>query len=106
MAVLKAGSRLKSQVDDTQFVVVKAPAEDIDVCVGGHPVVDVKADADGSLSLETGGVHSTEGTLMGKRYVRGADDVEFLITKAGPGDLTIDGEVLVTKESKPLPSSD
>jgi hypothetical protein len=101
MAVLKAGSRLKSQVDDTQFVVVKAPADDIDVRVGGHPVIDTKDEPDGSLSLEAG-----EGTLMGKRYVRGADDLEFLITKAGQGDLTVDGEVLVTKESKPLPSSD
>lgn len=101
MAVLKAGTRLKSQVDDTQFVVVKAPGDDIDVRVGGHPVVDVKADGDSSLTLESG-----EGTLMGKRYVRAADDLEFLITKAGQGDLTVDGETLVTKESKPLPSSD
>jgi hypothetical protein len=38
--------------------------------------------------------------------VRGAGDLEFLITKAGEGDLTVDGELLVTKESKPLPSSD
>jgi hypothetical protein len=43
---------------------------------------------------------------MGKRYVRGTDDIEFLITKAGQGDLTVDGEQLIIKESKPLPSSD
>jgi hypothetical protein len=101
MAVLKAGSRVKSQVDDTQFVVVKAPGDDIDVRVGGHPVIDVKAEPDPSLVLEAG-----EGTLMGKRYVRGTDDIEFLITKAGQGDLTVDGEQLIIKESKPLPSSD
>lgn len=106
MAVLKAGSRLKSQVDDTQFVVVKAPAGEIDVRVGGHPVIDAKEEADGSLALDAGSADSSGGTLMGKRYVRAADDLELLITKAGQGDLTVDGEVLVTKESKPLPSSD
>jgi hypothetical protein len=101
VTVLKPGYRLKSQVDDTQFVVVKAPPADVDVRVGGHPAVDINEEPDGSLSLESG-----EGTLIGKRYGRGAGDLEFLITQPGQGDVTVDSEVLVAKQSKSLPSSD
>jgi hypothetical protein len=103
MTVLKAGSRLKSQVDDTQVVVVKAPAGDVELLIGGHPAIEIAADADASLALDP--AHN-DGTLMGKRYTREADDIELLITKGGAGSLSLDGETLHPKEAKPLPSSD
>jgi hypothetical protein len=52
---------------------------------------------------------STEGeaeVLLGKRYEHADLGVEVLCTKAGPGPLSIDGEVLTEKGAKPLPSSD
>ena len=103
MTVLKTGSRLKSQVDDTELVVVRAPAGELALLIGGHPPIDLKADPSPDLALDP--AHS-DGTLLGKRYTRAAGDVELLITKGGAGSLSIDGETLVPKESKPLPSSD
>lgn len=101
MTVLKTGSRLKSQVDDTQLVVVRAPAVDIDLRIGGHPPTDLAGTPEAGLIAEPG-----EGTLLGKRYTREQDDLELLITKAGTGDLVVDGVLLHVKDSKPLPASD
>lgn len=103
MTILTAGTRLKSQVDDTQLVVVKAPAGDVELLIGGHPPIDIAGDADAGLSLDP--AHS-DGTLMGKRYGRAAGDIELLITKAGQAGISLDGETLAPQESKPLPSSD
>jgi hypothetical protein len=103
MTVLKTGSRLKSQVDATELIVVKAPSTDIELLIGGHPAVDVKAEAAADLTLDP--AHSG-GSLLGKRYVREAGDIELLITKGGEGSISVAGETLMPKESKPLPSSD
>ena len=46
------------------------------------------------------------GTLLGKRYVSQAGDLELLCTKPGQGSLACDGKPLVVKGAKPLPSSD
>lgn len=46
------------------------------------------------------------GTLLGKRYVNAAGDLELLCVKPGDGSLSANGETLVLKEAKPLPSSD
>jgi hypothetical protein len=103
MTVLKAGTRLKSQVDDTELIVIKAPAGDVELLIGGHPAIDIKAEPAAGLVLDP--AHG-DGALLGKRYTRAADDIELLITKGGTGGLSIDGETLQPKESKPLPSSD
>jgi len=52
MTVLKAGTRMKSQVDDTQVVVVKAPAGDVELLIGGHPAIEMAAEPDSSLTLD------------------------------------------------------
>jgi hypothetical protein len=101
MTVFKTGSRLKSQVDDTQLVVVRAPAGDLDLRIGGHPPTDLAGTPESGLVAEPG-----EGTLLGKRYTRDQGDLELLITKAGAGDLMVDGVLLHVKDSKPLPASD
>ena len=49
---------------------------------------------------------SAGGTLLGKRYVNAAGALELLCVKPGDGSLAVDGEHLVLKEAKPLPSSD
>ena len=103
MTVLKTGARLKSQVDDTELIVVKAPAGDVALLVGGHPPIDVKAEPEPGLTLDPA---HRDGTLLGKRYTREAGDIELLVTKGGEGSLSIDGEAMFEKESKPLPSSD
>ncbi|MEW5810360.1 MAG: hypothetical protein AB1925_12990 [Actinomycetota bacterium] len=100
--MIKNGTRLQSQVCDTQVIVVRAAESLDDLRAGGAPMVPVGGDVDSSLSLDE--AHA-EGTLMGKRYV---DDsgAEVLVTKAGAGSLSVGSTPLVQKEAKPLPASD
>jgi hypothetical protein len=99
---LKAGQRLASAVCDTEVVVVKAPATDVDVRCGGHPMT-LKGEPAASAELD--GAHSA-GTLIGKRYADETTGLEVLCTKAGAGSLSIGAEALLQKDAKPLPSSD
>jgi len=100
---IRAGSRLKSAVCDTEVIAVKAPSQDIDIRCGGVPMLD---------PTETGTERSApadgadEGTQMGKRYVDADDTIELLCTKPGEGSLGIGDSLLSIKESKPLPASD
>ena len=102
MAVLKAGSRLKSAVCSSELMVVVAPEGDVNLTCGGAPVIDLAADAAGG---DVDPDHKT-GTQMGKRYTNEAGDIEVLCTKPGEGSLAIDGTALEIKGAKPLPSSD
>jgi hypothetical protein len=102
MAVLKAGSRLRSQVDATEVIVVRAPSEEIDLLIGGHPVIDIAAEPAPDLVADG----TADAALIGKRYTRDEGDLELLVTKAGGGGLSIGPTALRLKESKPLPASD
>jgi hypothetical protein len=101
---LKPGSRLRSQVDATEVIVVRAPAGDVVVACGGHPMIDPQAQPEPGL---TAVADDSGGTLIGKRYTLSGDQtVELLVTKPDGGGLTVDGEPAVPKEAKPLPASD
>jgi hypothetical protein len=100
---LKAGARLKSAADKTQVVVVKAPAGEVELTCGGHPLVPLDADVAGDVAVAAG--HDGP-TLIGKRYADDRLGIELLCTKAGAGGLFVNGEPLLLKEAKPLPSSD
>ena len=102
MAAIKAGTRFKSAVCDTQVMVIAAPEGDLELSCGGSPLVDVTADASGG---EIDADHKN-GTQIGKRYVNEAGDLELLCTKPGEGSLAAGGTPLVLKEAKALPSSD
>ena len=96
---MKAGTKLKSAVDDTEVMVIKAA--DVVVSCGGVPMADAKPAEAGAIDPAF-----AEGTKIGKRYVDAAGTVELLCVKAGKGSLSIDGVILATKDAKPLPSSD
>jgi hypothetical protein len=101
---LKPGTRLRSQVDATEIIVVRAPADDIEVACGGQPMIDVAAKPEPGLAA-TG--DPAAGTQLGKRYtLNGEASTELLVTKPGKYGLSIDGTPLVLKEAKPLPASD
>jgi hypothetical protein len=101
---LKPGTRLRSQVDSTEVIVVKSPADDLGVACGGQPMVDVAAAREPALAA-TG--DPAEGTKLGKRYTLGGNAaLELLVTKPGKYGLSVDGTPLVLKEAKPLPASD
>ena len=50
MALLKAGTRLKSAVCSTELMVVAAPADEIEVTCGGAPLIGIKDDAPAGYS--------------------------------------------------------
>jgi hypothetical protein len=100
--MIKNGTRLQSQVCDTQVIVVRSADSLDDLRVGGAPVVAVGGDVDAGLTIDP---DLADGNLMGKRYVDDAG-AEVLVTKAGKGTLSIGTTALSIKEAKPLPASD
>jgi hypothetical protein len=100
--MIKNGSRLQSQVCDTQVIVVRSADSLDDLRVGGAPMVPIGDEVTPGLELDPA---LSEGNLMGKRYV---DDTgaEVLVTKAGKGTLSVGATPLTIKEAKPLPASD
>ncbi len=100
---LKPGSRLFSAVCSTELIAVKAPADAIDITIGGAPPVASAADRDGSGSVAEG---FGGGAAMGKRYVDADDTVELLCTKPGDGIPAVGGVPIVLKEAKAFPASD
>ena len=99
---LKAGMRLKSQADACEVVVVKAPADPVDLRCGGHPLV-AAADEGDSLGVASG---FDGGTQLGKRYADDELGLELLCSKAGEGSLSVGDTTLEVKGAKPLPASD
>jgi hypothetical protein len=100
---LKAGLRLRSVSDTTEVVVVRTPADDVDLRCGGHPMVALDAEAPSGATVEAG---FDEGTQVGKRYADENAGLEVLCTKAGQGSLSLGVDPLPVKGAKPLPSSD
>lgn len=100
--MIKNGTRLQSQVCDTQVIVVRSADSLDDLRAGGAPMIALDAERDGSLSLDP---HFSGGNAMGKRYVDGGG-AEVLVTKAGAGTLSVGATPLSLKEAKPLPASD
>ena len=103
MMTYTPGTRLRSQVCDGQFIIVRAAPGDADLTCGGRPVIALDApdqprlDADPSTAAEL---------QLGKRYTNSAGEVEVLVTKPAAFGLALGGEPLVMLQSKPLPSSD
>ena len=97
---MKAGSKLKSVVDDTEVMVIKAPDAGTVSC-GGSPMADDKPAEKGIIDPAF-----ADGTKMGKRYTNATGTIELLCIKPGQGSLALDGVALQMKDAKPLPSSD
>jgi hypothetical protein len=99
---LKAGLKLRSAVDACEVMVVKAPAEPVDLRCGGHPFVPPDAEVT-PQSIEAG---FDGGALLGKRYADEDLGLEVLCTKAGAGSISVGDTILAVKGAKPLPASD
>lgn len=98
--MVKNGTRLASQVCDTQVIVVRSADSLDDLRCGGAPMVPMDAQRSGELDPVF-----ADGNVMGKRYVD-ETGAEVLVTKAGAGTLAIGQTALSLKEAKPLPASD
>ena len=99
--MVKNGTRLQSQVDDTQVIVVKTADSLDDLRCGGTAMIALDAE---KTAAEIDAKFA-DGTVMGKRYVDDAG-AELLVTKAGQGTLSVGDTPLSLKEAKPLPASD
>ena len=100
--MIKNGTRLQSQVCDTQVIVVRSADSLDDLRAGGVAMVPLDAEKAADATIDPA---FSDGNMMGKRYV---DDngAEVLVTKAGAGTLSIGTTALNLKEAKPLPASD
>ena len=100
--MIKNGTRLQSQVCDTQVIVVRSADSHDDLRAGGAPMVPLDAEKSADANLDP---DFADGNVMGKRYVD-ENGAEVLVTKAGAGTLSIGTTALNLKEAKPLPASD
>ncbi|MEB3071701.1 hypothetical protein [[Mycobacterium] vasticus] len=100
--MLKNGTRLQSQVCDTQVIVVRASEALDDLRCGGALMAPIGDDRSPDAQIDA---TLADGNIMGKRYVEDAG-AEVLVTKAGVGTLSIGSTPLALKEAKPLPASD
>jgi hypothetical protein len=100
---LKPGSRWCSAVCETEVVVVRLPTKACVLGCGGAEMAPLGSERSPD-ALPGDGLD--EGTKLGKRYDDAATGIEVLCTKGGQGSLTVNGELVAIKESKPLPSSD
>jgi hypothetical protein len=100
--MIKNGTRLQSQVCDTQVIVVRSADSLDDLRAGGVPMVPLDAEKAAGAKLDPA---FADGNVMGKRYVD-ENGAEVLVTKAGSGTLSVGTTPLNLKEAKPLPASD
>ena len=100
--MIKNGTRLRSQVCDTQVIVVRAAESLDDLRCGGQPMLPLDAELPADAALDPA---FADGNAMGKRYVD-EGGAEVLVTKAGAGSLSVGTAALSLKEAKPLPASD
>jgi hypothetical protein len=100
--MIKNGTRLQSQVCDTQVIVVKTADSLDDLRAGGVAMVPLGESKSADAVLDP---NFSDGTVMGKRYVD-ETGAEVLVTKAGAGTLSVGETALSLKEAKPLPAGD
>jgi hypothetical protein len=99
---IRVGARLRSAVDTTEVVIIRADRDDAVLTCGGAPMVLL----DGSSSARVPVPGQDAGTELGKRYTDVDSSFEILCTKAGPGALCVDGGPMQLKQAKSLPASD
>ena len=101
MLEIKPGLRLKSQVCTGEAMVVKGTG--VELTCGGVPMIGADEAADDNLTADQEHMYDC---LIGKRYVNAEETIEVLCVKAGEGSFGVDGQMLMGKETKRLPSSD
>ncbi|MFE3543110.1 hypothetical protein ACFXK0_09075 [Nocardia sp. NPDC059177] len=100
--MVTSGTRLRSQVCDTEVIVVR-PADSLDdLRAGGAPMVPLGTAVATGLTLDA---DFADGSVLGKRYVD-ESGAEVLVTKPGAGALSIGTVRLALKGAQPLPASD
>jgi hypothetical protein len=102
MTLLKPGDRLRSRACSTEVIVVRAPSIGAEICCGGEPMAKNDAVAAPAAVAAAG----EPGTILGKRYADEEAGLELLCVKAGSGQISVDGRLLLLRGARPLPASD
>ncbi|MGW5382615.1 hypothetical protein [Nocardia sp. NPDC003963] len=100
--MIESGSRLESQVCQTQVIVIRATGAPAGLCCGGAPMVALGTAKPAGAVLDPA---FAGGTGIGKRYVH-ESGAEILVTRGGAGTLSVDTVPLAIRAAKPLPASD
>jgi hypothetical protein len=101
---LKSGLRLRSQVCDTEIIVIRPGSDGVDLRCGGHPMASLD---ENRVEVALPAPAHSSGTQIGKRYTHPSDPtLELLATKGGVGSLSAGEVAFVLKDAKPLPASD
>ncbi len=100
--MIKGGTRLGSQVCQTEVIVIKSSDGFDDLRCGGTAMVPVGQPKDADAVIDPA---FADGTALGKRYTDAGGN-EVLVTKPGAGSLSLGDVQLTLKDAKPLPASD
>jgi len=100
--MIKNGTRLQSQVCDTQVIVVRTADSLDDLRAGGVPMVPIGSENCGDATIDPA---FSEGNAMGKRYVD-ETGAEVLVTKASEGRLLCNGAEMEQVQPKQTKSAD
>jgi len=100
---IKVGSRWRSNRGGVELVVVRPPTAAVGLECGGEPMELMESSSPVAPPVSPASVPDV---LLGKRYVNETFGIEVLCTKPGAGPLSVAGELMVTKDAKPLPASD
>lgn len=101
--ILKPGLRLFDVTSAGEFIVVRAPAESVNLTIGGQPAQLTPADRD-AVAPPLG--DAVVAALLGKRYRDDSETVELLCVRRGANLPAVDGRELHEAQVKPLPASD
>jgi len=103
-APLTPGMRLRSQVCETQVIVIRSGVAGIGLRCGGEPMIPLDETPADGLVLDPS---LSGGSPLGRRFTSESDDVlELLVTRAGRGRLCDGSTPLVEREARQLPASD
>jgi hypothetical protein len=91
--------RLWSSASSVSVVVVRAPADPVQLTCDGRPLHEDERPAGA-------GVPGAPAVLLGKRYGDRDSGLEVLCTRAGAGVLAVDGRPLEQLGARALPASD
>ena len=102
MVAIKAGTRLRSAVGETEIIIIRSVAREIDLRCGGTAMVVAGSDEPTGSAAEG----LAEQTNAGTRYSDDGTGIEVLVTRGGVGTLSVGADALARKAPNRLPSSD
>lgn len=101
---LTPGKRLRSQVCDTEVIVIRPGEAPISLLCGGAAMIPTDRVPDDQLKRDP---TLSNGSPLGKRFTDPSDnDLELLVVRSGQGTLSNGAVPLIERAPRQLPASD